>query len=77
MSDFDKTQKELAIIRSTLIKIDKTLYANTKSLNEHMRRTELLEEEAKSFKAHMEQMKGASKLLGLLALIATILAVMK
>lgn len=42
------------------------------SLEEHMRRTELLEEELKPVKTHVEQVRGAGKLLGLITTILTI-----
>lgn len=75
--DIQQIKKDLSIIRSTLMKMDKSLYTNTKDLAEHMRRTNMLEQEAKLFKAHMEQVKGAGKLLAVLALIATIVMVFR
>lgn len=76
-SKFDKMQKAIGLIRASIIKIDKTLYTNTKSLEEHMRRTALLEAKQEKFNAHMEQVKGAGKLIGVLGLLATIWAVLK
>lgn len=68
-------EKEIATIRAILIRMDKTLVVNTKSLEEHIKRTELLEKQLKPVSAHVEQMRGAGKLLGLLALIATIASI--
>lgn len=61
----------------TLSTIKETLVLNTQSLQEHMRRTALLEKEIKPLVKHVEQVRGAGKLLALLALIATIVALFR
>ena len=68
---FEKVEK----IEAHLYSIDTTLARQHSSLEEHMRRTQLLEEEMKPVARHVEQMRGAGKLLALLALIATIVSV--
>lgn len=68
----DMLEGRLTSIESTLHNMDKTLAVNTEHLADHMRRTALIEEELKPVVKHVEQMRGAAKLLGLLALIATI-----
>lgn len=65
-------EARLSEIERTLHEIDKTLALNTQHLGEHMRRTELLEKDVRPVVKHVEQMRGAGKLLGILALIATI-----
>lgn len=67
-------EKNISHIKITLVKIDKTLALNTKELEEHMRRTALLEEEVRPVVKHVEQVRGAGKLLAILATIAGILA---
>jgi hypothetical protein len=72
-----KLERELVTVRNILIRMDKTLVINTKSLEEHIKRTNLIESELKPVTKHVEQMRGAAKLLGLLALIASILLIFK
>jgi hypothetical protein len=62
-------------INERLHSIDKTLALNTQQLAEHMRRTALLEKEMQPVSKHVQQMQGAAKLLGILALIATVIGV--
>lgn len=73
----ERIEKEMSIVRNILIRLDKTMVINTRSLDEHMRRTKLLETELKPITKHVEQMRGAAKLIGLLALIASIVMVVK
>ncbi len=63
-------------INERLHSIDKTMALNTQQLAEHMRRTELLEKEMAPVAKHVQQMQGAAKLLGILAVIATIVGVL-
>jgi hypothetical protein len=69
-----ETNKRLDEIEKILSAIDKTLAINTEHLAEHMRRTHNIEDELKSVVKHVEQMRGASKLLTLLALLATVVS---
>ena len=62
-------------IEMRLQSIDMTLLKQHLSLDEHMRRTEIIEKELQPVVKHVEQMRGAAKLLGILALIATIISV--
>ena len=62
----------LKSVEKRLGSIDKTLVLQKSNLEEHMRRTEILEDEIDPIKAHVEQVKGAGKLLGILSLVATI-----
>lgn len=69
----NRTQEmRLDEIERTLHAIDKTLAVNTEHLAEHMRRTAIIEKELQPVVKHVEQMRGAAKLLALLALLATI-----
>lgn len=65
-------ENRLTSIESTLHSMDKTLAVNTEHLAEHMARTAQIEEELRPVVKHVEQMKGAGKLLALLALVSTI-----
>lgn len=73
--DFKRVHEKLEKVDSTLSSIDKTLALQELHLKEHIRRTALLETEMKPVVKHVNQMQGAAKLLGILALIATIVSV--
>lgn len=49
--------------------IDKTLVRNTASLEEHMRRTELLEAAIKPVQEHVVMVKGVGKAIGYLGVL--------
>jgi hypothetical protein len=74
MKSDKKHDARLDEIERTLHSMDKTLLINTEHLAEHMRRTALIEQEMRPVVKHVEQMRGAGKLLAILALIATILS---
>lgn len=63
----------LSKIEDRLDSIDKTLVKQETNLEEHMRRTEIMEDKINPIEAHVHQMRGAGKLLGLLALVAGII----
>lgn len=77
MKKIKPEEDRLLQIERTLASIDKTLALNTHHLAEHMRRTQLLEDDMGPVKKHVEQMKGAAKLLGLIALVASIIAIFR
>lgn len=62
-------------INERLHSIDKTLIVNTEHLAQHMARTKQIEEQLSPVVKHVQQMQGAAKLLGILALIAGIISV--
>jgi hypothetical protein len=66
-------EQRLSSIERSLASIDKTLAVNTEHLSEHIRRTAIIEKELAPVVKHVHQMQGAGKLLGLLALVATIM----
>lgn len=70
---FDKLER----METHLNEINITLVKQHASLEEHMSRTALLEKDVGPLKAHREQMRGAGKLLAILALIATIFLIFK
>ncbi len=70
-----EVEQKLAEIERTLHQIDKTLLLNTEHLAEHMRRTAIIEKELQPVVKHVQQMQGAAKLLGVLALLATIASI--
>lgn len=69
----EKLDDKLASMERSLASIDKTLTLNTEHLAEHIRRTNKLEKELVPVVKHVEQMRGAAKLISMLALIATVL----
>ena len=66
--------EKLDRMEAHLSEMNTTLEKQHMSLAEHMRRTSLLEQEMHPVVKHVEQVRGAGMLLGLLALIATIVA---
>jgi RecB family endonuclease NucS len=52
--------------------IDITLAKQEEHLAEHIRRTQLLEEDMVPVKEHVQQVNGAIKFIGLLSIVATI-----
>ena len=64
--------QSLLQITKQLHDIDKTLVINTEHLAEHMRRTKIIEGELRPVVKHVDQMRGAAKLVAILALSATI-----
>ncbi len=71
---FDKLDQQLEKLDSRLDNIDVTLARQNVSLETHIKRTELLEEALVPLKAHMNQIMGAGKLIGIVALLTTIIA---
>lgn len=60
----DTIIKRLDCIDEKLKSIDITLAVNTQSLKDHMRRTELLEDEVEKNKKHRHRINGALALFG-------------
>lgn len=52
--------------------IDKTLVKQEENLKEHMRRTQILEDDIKPVKKHVARVEGAFKLVGLVATLVGI-----
>lgn len=65
---------ELKKIDNRLDSVDTKLAVYNEQLKIHIKRTELLEQDLHPIKEHVQQVKGAGKLVGLLALLSTILA---
>lgn len=68
-----RLMKDMDFVKKTLHSMDKTLALNTQSLIEHAKRTDILEKKLEPVEQHVEQVRGAGKLIGILALVATIL----
>lgn len=68
----DLILKKLDDMDDKINNIDKTLVRNTASLEEHIRRTELLEGAMKPVQEHVSMMKGAAKLIGYVSVIVGI-----
>lgn len=74
MKKAETIEHRLLQIENTLHTMDKTLALNTQHLEDHMKRTSQIEAELMPVVKFRQQMVGAGKLLGLLAVIATIIA---
>lgn len=59
------------------VETGKTLVLINANLAEHMRRTALIEEELKPVKDHVSMVRGVGAFLGILALVATVVAAFK
>jgi hypothetical protein len=67
-------QQKLDKVIEKLQDIDRTLIRNTISLEEHMRRTILLEQAIEPLKAHVLMVNGAMKVMAVLLTIAGVVA---
>lgn len=54
--------------------IDKTLVKQEENIAEHIRRTELLEQDLKPIKSHVNQVKGAGVFIGIAASLSALTA---
>ncbi len=66
----ERVLEKLDDIREEVGKIEVTLAVNTSSLAEHMRRTEILEEQHKALSRKVTIAEGAIKLVGLMSAAA-------
>lgn len=71
----DKIEDKLDIVSDKIASIDKTLAAQHVSLQEHIRRTNILENKLEPVERHVTMINGVLKAIGLLATIATIVGV--
>lgn len=73
---FDRMEEKIDRVEASLNSIDKTLDRNTLSLEEHMRRTALLEDAFKPVQEHVIMVRGVGKtIMWLTAIISLIVAV--
>ncbi len=72
-SKLNKIETKIDTISSKMHSIDITLERNTASLEEHVRRTNILETKVEHVDSHVKMMNGALKLIGILALVAGLL----
>lgn len=70
----DKLENKMDQVDGRLNSMDKTLVKQEENLKEHIRRTEILENELKPIKKHVSHIEGGLKLLGALATIAGLLS---
>lgn len=73
--DFDRIHKKLDKIDDRLGSIDVTLAKQAVSLDEHIKRTNLLEKKLEPVERHVMMVNGVLKFLGVLAIMATIIEV--
>ncbi len=73
----ERIEDKIDKVRDHLGSIDSTLAAQHVSLEDHIRRTALLEAELKPIKKHVDMVNGAMKFLAAIALILSILAAVK
>lgn len=76
MDDQDRLEKKVDKILERVGSIDVTIGKQQVSLDEHIRRTNLLEVELKPVKRHVFMVEGALKLIGVLAALAAIVEVL-
>jgi hypothetical protein len=76
-SDMQFIHDLLAKLDSRLDDIHEVQIKQQASLEEHIRRTSLLEEQMEPVRKHVYMVQGVGAFIGLLALVATILAVFK
>lgn len=69
----DRVEKKLDFIVTDVNSMKITLAAQHISLEDHIKRTNLLEEELKPIKKHVYHVEGALKLLGAMSLFAGII----
>lgn len=74
----ERLEEKLDKIVEQIAEINVTMARNTASLDEHIRRTNMLEEKLEPVEKHVIMVNGAAKLLmGLLGLAATAVAIYK
>lgn len=69
---FDRLESKIDSINEKIHSIDTTLAAQHESLRDHIRRTEILEEEIKPIKKHTERVSGAVAFISFLGVLAAI-----
>lgn len=69
----DRVEGKIDLMTDRLGSIDTTLAAQHEVLKEHIRRTEILEEDVKPIKAHVAMISGVLKFIGLLVPIAALI----
>ena len=74
LSELKRLHDGQEIMSDKIERYNVTLVVNTASLMEHMRRTEILENDLKPIKRHVAMLDGGLKLLGVLALFIGMLA---
>jgi len=73
----DRIEDKLDSMVDHMSAMDATLAAQHVSLTDHIRRTEILEEETKAVKKHVDTINGSLKLLGVIAVVFEIYKAMK
>ncbi|MBV6514159.1 MAG: hypothetical protein FMNOHCHN_03749 [Ignavibacteriaceae bacterium] len=68
--DIAHIKRNISSLEKVLISIDKTLALQQKSLDEHIRRTELLEQQVEPIKTHVNRVEGITKFILALAALA-------
>lgn len=67
-------RKDIDHIKRTLFSMDKTLALQQQSLDQHIKRTDLLEQKLEPVEKHVDQVQGIMKFLGWLAVLGTAIA---
>lgn len=70
--EIDRLHGKLDKLDDRLDSVDKTLVRNTVSLEDHIRRTELLEQALKPVQQHITMLQGALKLVILFGIVASV-----
>ncbi len=72
MADLDKLFDKIEKIDDRLNSIDLSLVRNTISLEDHIKRTNLLEDEIKPIKKHVLMVEAVLKLIGILSVCTSV-----
>lgn len=70
----EKIVEDITEIKVTLARIDVTLEKNTESLVEHVKRTNLIEQQLRPVEKHVAMVHGALKFIGIVATLVGIAA---
>lgn len=73
MSDMKRFEDKLDKIADKITNIDTTLVKQQVILDEHVRRTNLLEEQVRPIERHVHMMQGAMKFIGAVAVMVAII----
>ena len=71
--DLKRLEFKIDKIDQRINNVDVTLAAQHESLKDHIRRTNLLEEQVKPIEKHVNMVNGAIKFIGILGIIAAII----
>lgn len=72
MDDMKRLESKIDVLGHDLKAIDKTLLRNTLSLEDHMKRTRMIEEQLEPVKKHVDLMNNIAKIIVFIGILAAI-----